>query len=199
MYNHVENCIRNLKALKLDTSGYGSLLIPILKDRLPDDIKMVIARNFGNNTWTLDKVLEYFNDELTAQENCSTQSSTRSQFNEHDKSRKMGYYTTSGLLSQTGKGSCVYCNKDGHFHSKCTNVSSPESRSQYFVGTIGVLFVLIKDILQKIAHLLMFVEDVGEANIIFLFARLIPIELQVITKINQILIKLMTHLQNKDL
>jgi hypothetical protein len=128
LYNHVENCIRNLKALKLDTSGYGSLLIPILKDRLPDDIKMIIARNFGNNTWTLDKVLEYFNDELTAQENCSTQSGTRSQFNEHDKSRKMGYYTTSGLLSQTGKGSCVYCNKDGHFHSKCTNVSSPESR-----------------------------------------------------------------------
>ncbi|CAB4013066.1 PREDICTED: uncharacterized protein LOC100197852 [Paramuricea clavata] len=127
LYNHVENCIRNLKALKLDTSGYGSLLIPILKDRLPDDINMIIARNFGNNTWTLDKVLEYFNDELRAQEHCSTQSGTRSQFNEHDKSRKMDY-TTSGLLSQTGKSSCVYCNKDGHSHSKCTNVSSPESR-----------------------------------------------------------------------
>jgi hypothetical protein len=26
LYSHVENCIRNLKSLKLDTSGYGSLL-----------------------------------------------------------------------------------------------------------------------------------------------------------------------------
>ena len=40
LYNHVENCIRNLKSLKLDTTGYGSLLIPILKDRLPDEVTM---------------------------------------------------------------------------------------------------------------------------------------------------------------
>ena len=32
LYTHVANCIRNLKSLKLDTSGYGSIkLIPILK------------------------------------------------------------------------------------------------------------------------------------------------------------------------
>jgi hypothetical protein len=35
LYTHVANCCRNLKSLKLNTSGYGSLLIPILKDRLP--------------------------------------------------------------------------------------------------------------------------------------------------------------------
>ena len=29
LYNHVESCVRNLKSLKLDTTGYGSLLIPI--------------------------------------------------------------------------------------------------------------------------------------------------------------------------
>lgn len=32
LYNHVESCVRNLKSLKLDTTGYSSLLIPILKD-----------------------------------------------------------------------------------------------------------------------------------------------------------------------
>ena len=47
LYNHVENCIRNLKSLKLDTSGYGSLLIPILKDRLPDEVTMVISRKIS--------------------------------------------------------------------------------------------------------------------------------------------------------
>jgi hypothetical protein len=41
LYTHVANCIRNLKSLKLDTSGHGSIiLIPILKDRLPDEINM---------------------------------------------------------------------------------------------------------------------------------------------------------------
>ena len=45
--NHVESCVRNLKSLKLDTTGDGSLLIPILKDRLPDETTMTISRKFG--------------------------------------------------------------------------------------------------------------------------------------------------------
>ena len=60
LYNHVENCIKNLKSLKLDTTGYGSLLILILKDRLPDEVTMVISRKFGKNIWTLDGVMEFF-------------------------------------------------------------------------------------------------------------------------------------------
>ena len=59
LYNYVESCVRNLQSLKLDTSGYGSLLIPILKDRLPDGITMIISRKFGDGIWTLDKVVEY--------------------------------------------------------------------------------------------------------------------------------------------
>jgi len=43
LYDDVENCVRNLKALKIDTPGYGSLLIPILKDRSPEEIMMVIS------------------------------------------------------------------------------------------------------------------------------------------------------------
>ena len=54
LYNHVESCVRNLKSLKLDTTGYGALLIPILKDRLPDEITMIISRKFGEEVWTLD-------------------------------------------------------------------------------------------------------------------------------------------------
>jgi len=31
LYNYVESCIGNLRSLKLETKGYGNLLIPILK------------------------------------------------------------------------------------------------------------------------------------------------------------------------
>ena len=57
LYTHVENCIRKLKALKLDTVGYGSLLIPILKDRLPGEINVIISRQFCGQVWSLDKVM----------------------------------------------------------------------------------------------------------------------------------------------
>ena len=125
LYNHVESCVRNLKSLKLDTSGYGSLLIPILKDRLPDEIAMIISRKFGEQIWTLDKVMEHFNSELRAQENCIASPSNKSV---HDSHRKEGYYTTSGLFGQTSKVACVYCSREGHSSSKGTNVSNHQSR-----------------------------------------------------------------------
>ena len=53
LYNGVENCTRNLSALDLDVSAYGSLLIPIFKGKLPDDLNMTIARRFGSEIWSL--------------------------------------------------------------------------------------------------------------------------------------------------
>ena len=123
LYNHVESCVRNLPSLKLDTTGYGSLLISILKDRLPDDITMIIARKFGGNTWTLDQVMKHFNDELRAQENCA--SMTASKYINHNSYKNQ--FTTSGLYTEA-RNACIYCNKDDHYASKCTTVSSSESR-----------------------------------------------------------------------
>ena len=130
LYNYVENCVRNLKSLKLDTSGYGSLLIPILKDRLPDEINMIISRQFCRKVWNLDKVMEFFNNELRAQEDCCVSLSNKS---ENGKGKR-DPYTASGLFSQTGKPPCLYCNEEGHFPSKCSKVSNHKS---------------LKDILRK--------------------------------------------------
>ena len=34
----IENCVRNLRSMDVETSTYGSLLIPLLKERLPDEL-----------------------------------------------------------------------------------------------------------------------------------------------------------------
>ena len=36
LYNDIENCIRNLKSLKIESSTYGYLLILLLKEKVPD-------------------------------------------------------------------------------------------------------------------------------------------------------------------
>ena len=53
---------------------------------------IIICRKFGNNIWTLDKVMEFFNDELRAQENFSSLSSAKAGSYRHDKSARSGYY-----------------------------------------------------------------------------------------------------------
>ena len=60
MYDKLEMNITNLKELKVDVSTYGSLLIAIIFDRIPDELRVKISLEFGDDDWTLDKSLELF-------------------------------------------------------------------------------------------------------------------------------------------
>lgn len=64
MNDDVENCIRNLRALELDLNGYGNLLIPILKERLSEEMIKIISREFKDGVWTIERLLKCFHDEL---------------------------------------------------------------------------------------------------------------------------------------
>ena len=46
IYDGVEFSVRNLKSLKDETSSYGSLLVPLLNEKLPNDIRFNLAREF---------------------------------------------------------------------------------------------------------------------------------------------------------
>lgn len=69
-------------------------------------------------------MLEYFNDELRAQENCA------SNFERNSNSKLKGNdtFTTSGLFVQTSRNMCVYCKKQ-HPSSKCRTVTNVSSRN----------------------------------------------------------------------
>ena len=53
LYNDIQNCMRNLKFLKIESSAYGYLLIPLLKENIPDELNMIISRKFSGNVRTL--------------------------------------------------------------------------------------------------------------------------------------------------
>ena len=123
LYTHVENCIWNLKALKHGTAGYGSLLIPILQDRLPDEINVIISQQFCGQVWSSDKVMQYFGNEFKVQETCNLSKVTS------DFSQKQEPYMTSGLFAHTRnkKYTCLYCN--GYcFPSRCDEVTDCQAR-----------------------------------------------------------------------
>ena len=49
LHNDSENCFRNLKSLKIESSTCGYLLIPLLKEKIPDELNMIISRKFSGN------------------------------------------------------------------------------------------------------------------------------------------------------
>ena len=50
---------------------YGSLLIPSLTEKLPDDLRLRIARKLDNDVWELSEILNLVKNELEAKERSS--------------------------------------------------------------------------------------------------------------------------------
>ena len=58
--DQVESSVRNLKSLKVETNSYGQLLFPLLNEKLPNDLRLRIAREFENDVSLLDDMSRYF-------------------------------------------------------------------------------------------------------------------------------------------
>ena len=51
----LESTIRNLKGLKFDPTSYNILLVPLINEKLPTEMRLIIARNFDNKLWDCPK------------------------------------------------------------------------------------------------------------------------------------------------
>ena len=68
MYDCIETNIASLKVLGVDIATYGSLLISVMYERLPNELRIKISLEFGNGDWKLETALEVFKSELEARE-----------------------------------------------------------------------------------------------------------------------------------
>ena len=71
MYDHIKTSIRNLKGLGIEPASYGALLIPVLTEKIAQDLHMIIARKFSDKIWDLEEMLLCFKEELQAKERCT--------------------------------------------------------------------------------------------------------------------------------
>ena len=71
-YDTVETHCRGLKTLGVEPSSYGTVLVNILLQRLPDEIKRIISRKMnevsGDDNWNLDTLLDILKTEVEARE-----------------------------------------------------------------------------------------------------------------------------------
>ena len=70
LYDRVESHIRSLLTAGIPQENYGPLLIPIVLEKLPDDIKLELSRKLGTDKWKIDEFLEILKEEITARESC---------------------------------------------------------------------------------------------------------------------------------
>ena len=134
IYDKVESSVPNLRTLGIEPLSYGSLLTPLLTEKLPDDLKLIISRKFKNEIWNLEDLLKYFKEELRVKENCLTFSpgNLANQGTVHKSSetreKHLPVTTASALFSQSNSHPvCVYCNQ-GHPSSQCSQITDIKAR-----------------------------------------------------------------------
>ena len=116
LYNTIESNICSLLTMGLNPSHYGPLLIPVILERLPDAIKLLITRKLGKNNWKILELVECIKEEVDARENC-----------EFSNEKLDGEYcrkTTHSLvgIQKPSRRNCVFCGKS-HYSDKCENIT----------------------------------------------------------------------------
>ena len=78
LYDKTEIHIRGFQALGLEAQQYGSLLVPVLLSKVPQELRLIISREFDTGNWSLDELLKVFKTEVEAQERCNSMAMTPS-------------------------------------------------------------------------------------------------------------------------
>ena len=68
IYNSLKTRVRNLTELIVDINSYGTLLISLILERIPSELKAIISRRFKDDIWDLLYLIEIFKEEFFARE-----------------------------------------------------------------------------------------------------------------------------------
>ena len=69
LYDKIGTHVRSLQSLGIQGENYGTLLVPIILERLPNEFKRHVNRaNTAGECWDLTKLLDLINDEIKVME-----------------------------------------------------------------------------------------------------------------------------------
>ena len=106
--------MRGLSSLGVTAREYGSLLIPIIMSKLPNEIRLEIARKSTANVWKIVELLKTIKSEIEAKEASGAIKAQEVQGRKHSHGLGRLPSTTNALVSMQGKDfqlRCVYCNR----------------------------------------------------------------------------------------
>jgi hypothetical protein len=133
-YDKMEGYVRGLEALGQSQETYGKLLVPIILNKLPGDVRRNLAREHKSNTWMLRELRQSIREEINiidaGQEVDTPQSiPTTSFFHVGTKQSKppRKIITQKNAQYNIKKRPCVFC-KEIHAPSSCTKLRDPLTR-----------------------------------------------------------------------
>ena len=140
VYDKVSVHVRGLSALGVNSDQYGGLLIPVIMSKLPEEIRVRVARETTSAVWKIEELLEIIKQEVEAREvsqsvKINEERITRPSGNQH---RYPKPPTASSLVTKEESPKkphqvrCVYCN-ELHYSASCEKVTTPNDRRSILI------------------------------------------------------------------
>ena len=132
VYDKIRVHVRGLEALGVTPEQYGSLLIPILMSKLPNSLRLEVARKFTNEVWKINELLETIRKEIEAREASDQVKLNDSRSHPTLERNKNQHPTSQALFSNQNQGDstrirCAYCNEQ-HYSASCEKVTGLQDR-----------------------------------------------------------------------
>ncbi len=131
-YDQVETYIRHLESLGKSPDTYGTMLVPIMLEKLPVEFRHNIARTNQKQSgdWSISELRSAILSEIQLYETCNSMSSlvkserseTATVANLHASVRSQTGNRISGP-SNRNKRNCIFCSNSSHSSSQCTDVT----------------------------------------------------------------------------
>ena len=71
LYDKIENHLRSLFVLGINPEHCGPMLLPLVLEKLPSDIRLEISTNLGKGSLDTTKFMEALKNEIVARKSCS--------------------------------------------------------------------------------------------------------------------------------
>ena len=134
----VESHVRALSNQGVNKEHFGAMLIPVIQDRLPYNIRVELNRKMGKDNWKLDEYLELLRIEVEARNNSELPGDS---IRKPQREEPLTLQTLMNALeekfekrkhipreSNNAKKVCLFCNNDGHYSDKCPKVKKVDER-----------------------------------------------------------------------
>ena len=134
LFDKIEINIRGLNALGVESQSFGNLLVPIVMEKIPSELRLIVSHKFGSEgTWNLDAFLNALKTESEARERCTAMKTSGPNTNtskfEQYKTRGKQPYSASVVYTGSEKSipRCAF-RKKNHKSINCMTVTEPETR-----------------------------------------------------------------------
>ena len=123
--------VRGLESLGMPSERYGSLLIPIIMNRMPKEITCQVAKKITQEIWPIEEILDIIRSEVEAKEfseKVAASKPTEKPVSPRPRPKHV-QGTTQSFMTKIDKGSpkCVFC-KEQHLSINCSKITDVKER-----------------------------------------------------------------------